>query len=155
MEFYQSMNKKFLSVFFIGFILGLGIFYGSRLLLTSDEISDPTPIFINLKSDLIQIVSPEAYSKISSPVKVSGRARGFWFFEASFPIKIIDENGNILGAGIAQVADGDWMTENFVSFQGEIAFVNTTTTKGFLIFEKDNPSGLPEKDDFLQWPVLF
>ena len=155
------MGKKTLLLFVVGFGFGIGIFYGGKFLFdkkqsTPDSVSSPqaTPSFVNQKDDLIQVAWPLAFSNISSPVKISGQARGYWFFEASFPVKVIDENGAVLGRGIAQ-AGGDWMVEDFVSFELEIDFIEPITETGYLLFEKDNPSGLPENADQLRWPVKF
>ncbi|MCJ7786739.1 GerMN domain-containing protein, partial [Patescibacteria group bacterium] len=78
----------------------------------------------------------------------------YWFFEASFPIKLVDEKGNELGIAIAQ-AQSDWMTEDFVPFEAELHFELPVTEKGTLILEKDNPSGLLENADELRIPVKF
>lgn len=115
-------------------------------------------IFDNPKKDLINVNLPKAYGRISSPINISGQARGYWFFEASFPVEIHDAEGKILGQGIAQAnppAGGDWMTEDFVPFSLSLEFLEPETENGFIIFKKDNPSGLPDKDDFLSWPVFF
>ena len=106
------------------------------------------------KENLIQVESPGANEVISSPLIVKGKARGFWFFEASFPVKLYDDNGFLLGLKPAQ-AQGDWMTENFVPFSVTFPFAVPSTPKGKLVLEKDNPSGLPENSDELIVPVYF
>jgi hypothetical protein len=106
------------------------------------------------KEDLIIVENPIAGEEISSPLFISGKARGYWFFEASFPIELVDENNNLIAQTIAQ-AKGEWMTEDFVPFEATLNFVNPKTNKGFLIFRKDNPSGLKEHDDELRVPILF
>jgi len=106
------------------------------------------------KEDLIVIESPIANEEISSPVSIKGRARGSWFFEASFPVKLFDEKGNLIATAIAQAKD-DWMTNDFVPFEAKLIFLASATQKGFLVFEKDNPSGLPENADELMMPVLL
>ena len=106
------------------------------------------------KKNLIRIEKPRPNDKVLSPLEIKGEARGYWFFEASFPIKLIDGNGNEIAHGIAQAAS-DWMTENFVPFQAKIEFQYPETKKGTLILEKDNPSGLPENADELRIPVTF
>lgn len=106
------------------------------------------------KEDLIQVESPQANDTITSPLVIKGKARGFWFFEASFPIRLYDDNGELLTTAIAQAQD-DWMTEEFVPFTAELKFENPKTEKGTLVLEKDNPSGLPENADELKMPVLF
>lgn len=106
------------------------------------------------KLDLIKISYPRPNDAIESPVTITGQARGYWFFEASFPIRIYDANGKELGWTIAEAQD-EWMTEDFVSFEAKLVFDKPTTETGLLVLEKDNPSGLPEKDDKLEVPVIF
>lgn len=106
------------------------------------------------KTDLIKISSPRPNEKIKSPLVITGEARGNWFFEASFPVKLYDEKNNLLASGVA-MAQGDWMTENFVPFKAELNFSVTEAQKGSLVLEKDNPSGLPENVDSLKVPVYL
>lgn len=106
------------------------------------------------KPDLIFASNIQAGDKIQNPVLVRGEARGYWFFEASFPVEVRDGSGNVLGRGIA-TAEGEWMTEEFVPFFATIEFSPGGNTEGFLAFVKDNPSGLPEHDDELLIPVRF
>jgi len=109
---------------------------------------------VNGKEDLIVVATPTQNTVVTSPLTVKGEARGFWFFEASFPVHVKNEKGEILGTGIAQ-AEGEWMTENFVPFTTTINFNSGAATNGVLVLEKDNPSGLPEHDDKLEIPVRF
>lgn len=102
----------------------------------------------------IRVFLPQPNDEISSPVSVKGEARGFWYFEASFPIRVVDATGKVLGTGIAQ-AQGEWMTTEFVPFALDIPFETPETPTGEIIFEKDNPSGLPENADEWRVPVRF
>src|SRR3989344_3351533 len=106
------------------------------------------------KGDLIRVINPRPNQTISSPLVLEGEARGTWFFEASFPIKLLDGNGKEITYTIAQ-AQGEWMTEEFVPFLATLEFTIPDTDTGTLIFEKDNPSGLPEHADALRMPVSF
>lgn len=106
------------------------------------------------KTDLIIIDSPRPNALVTSPLEVTGQARGTWYFEASFPVKLLDGEGNQLVIIPAQ-AQSDWMTEDFVPFKATLEFETPTTATGTLILEKDNPSGLPEHDDSLIVPVRF
>lgn len=92
--------------------------------------------------------------KISSPLKISGKARGFWFFEAQFTAELYDENNNLLGQAILTAQD-DWMTENFVPFEGELNFSNPQSKKGVLKFLSANPSGELENQKIFIVNVLF
>lgn len=99
--------------------------------------------------------NPKPSSKVESPLKVSGQARGTWYFEATFPVSLLDKDGNQLSAGFVE-AQGDWMTEEFVPFEGELEFdVPQGITEGFLVLEKANPSGLQEHREEIRIPVLF
>ena len=106
------------------------------------------------KLDLIKVDNPRPNQAIESPLYITGEARGFWFFEADFPVKLFDDNGFLLGVTPAQ-ASGDWMTEDFVAFKATLLFAVPSTPKGKLVLEKDNPSGLPEHADELIIPIYF
>lgn len=106
------------------------------------------------KMDLIRVNNPRPNQVVSSPLIISGEARGYWFFEADFPIKLYDADENLLGLAIAQ-AQSDWMTEDFVPFTASLEFAKPQTSSGTLILEKDNPSDLPEHADQLIIPVSF
>ncbi|MDO8558881.1 MAG: Gmad2 immunoglobulin-like domain-containing protein [bacterium] len=107
------------------------------------------------KKDLIRITSPRPNQAIRSPLTITGEARGYWFFEASFPVVLTDWDGLIIGQGIAQ-AKSDWMVTDFVPFEATLTFTadkNAYSNRGTLILRKDNPSGLSEHDDALEIPV--
>jgi len=109
------------------------------------------------KTDLIRINTPRPNQTISSPLTITGEARGNWYFEASFPIVLTDWDGKIIAKGIAR-AKSDWMTTDFVPFEATLTFTvdkNAYRNKGSLILRKDNPSGLPQNDDALEIPIMI
>ena len=106
------------------------------------------------RDNLIRISEPRPNTVITSPLAIKGMARGSWFFEGSFPVKLIDGNGAELAQGVAQ-AKVSWMTDEFVPFETTLSFAMPTTTTGTLFLNKDNPSGIPEHDDALRVPVRF
>ena len=103
---------------------------------------------------LIQVFLPLPNQQVASPLKVSGKAVGNWYFEASFPVMILDANGEKLGVVPAQAQSG-WMTTEFVPFEATLTFDKPTTKTGTLVLMKDNPSGLPEYDNSISIPVSF
>lgn len=107
-------------------------------------------------NDLIKVTSPLPGSTISSPLVISGEARGMWYFEGSFPIVVVNWDGLIIGEGFA-TAEGDWMTEAYVPFTATITFEANAPVypNGTLILQKNNASGLPELDDAFELPVVF
>jgi len=107
------------------------------------------------KKDLIVIVTPRPNDTVKSPLTITGKARGYWMFEGSFPVLLKDSNGVVIVEHYA-MTDENWMTEEFVPFTATLEFKNTpTSNKGTLTLKKDNPSGLPEYDDELIIPVSF
>jgi len=106
------------------------------------------------KPDLIVVDTPRIDDVVTSPLVIEGRARGPWFFEASFPVRMVDAEGNVLGQGHAE-ANGEWMTTDFVSFKAALTFTTPKTATGLLVLEKDNPSGNLDLSDELDIPVRF
>ncbi len=102
-------------------------------------------------SDLIHITSPKPGSRVSSPITVTGEARGTWYFEASFPLRLEDGTGTVIAQSYAMAQD-EWMTENFVPFFGEID-AGSYTGDAVLVFMNDNPSGLPLHEKEVRIPV--
>lgn len=106
------------------------------------------------KESLIKVYSPMPNELIESPVIIKGEAKGFWYFEASFPVYLYDENDNMIAMVIAQAKE-DWMTEEFVPFEIMLNFNKPEVKNGYFVFEKSNPSGLPENEDKVTIPVRF
>ena len=104
--------------------------------------------------ELIQVEEPLEDSVVTSPLRVRGEARGMWYFEASFPVRLETVDGEVLAVAPA-TAGSDWMTEEFVPFDLLLAFPDTTATEGVLVLERDNPTGMPEYDRVLRLPVRF
>ena len=103
------------------------------------------PIVVNIKDN----------QTVSNPIIIEGKARGNWFFEASFPIKLVDTSGNVISSTIGQATE-DWMTTDFVSFIANLEYDKPTSTKrAMLVLSKDNPSGLPEHDQSIFIPVIL
>lgn len=99
----------------------------------------------------IRINEPKKDAHVSSPIRITGEARGQWFFEASFPIILENSLGDEISLGIAE-ATAEWMTEAFVPFEGEIV---ATGAHGphTLVLMKDNPSGDPALDVQVRIPI--
>jgi len=104
---------------------------------------------------LITLTSPRANEEVQSPFIITGKAKGNWFFEGSFPVVLTNADGLTITETIA-TAKGNWMTESYVDFEANVNFISTDTNKkGTLILKKDNPSGLPENDMALEIPVIL
>lgn len=117
--------------------------------------------YTNANSDLIKVELPFPGAVVGKEFSVIGEARGTWFFEASFPIEVTDNTGKILSTGIAQAqpdpktGEINWMTEDFVPFKADIKAPESFIGPAVLILKKDNPSGLPEHDASISFPITI
>lgn len=142
------MNRKFLIILVILIVLTSGVVLLVKNIKTNQE-GERGAVNENIIVDL-----PQKNEEVKSPLIIKGRAKGFWFFEASFPVKLADEQGNLIAQTIA-TAKSDWMTTDFVDFEATLDFSVPSANAGFLVLEKDNPSGLPENADQIKIPVKF
>ena len=151
---------SFLIRLFIFSIVGTGIIFIVLLVpfvqkIKKGEVAIPFPSqSLDPHVDIIRVTHPEPNAVVTSPLVVEGDARGQWFFEASFPVILTDDKGNELAHIPAQALD-DWTTNDFVPFRADLEFASSTSSGGFLILKKDNPSGLPEHDDQIKIPIRF
>ncbi len=158
------MAKLILFIFlFIISYFGISHFY-----FASHSADAPTNIAGNVISDTKQI-SKESYqnsdssqisvdglkagSTVKIPLRVTGKAKGSWYFEGSFPVYVRDNKGEDVGYGIAE-AQGSWMTETPVPFVVDIFFTKSART-GSIVFHNDNPSGEESRDKSFTIPVSF
>ena len=102
----------------------------------------------------IRVANVQLNQAISSPSLIIGEAKGTWYFEADFPVYLLDDEGNEIAVAIA-IAQDDWMTEDFVPFKAKLDFEVEESGWGTLLFKKDNPSDISEYDDELRIPVLI
>ncbi len=102
----------------------------------------------------VSIAAPVQEAFVQSPVVITGRAVGNWFFEGVFLAQITDAKGGVLGQGQMK-AKTDWTVASLVDFSGTVTFNKSTTPTGFIVLRNDNPSGLPENAKVFTWPVQF
>ncbi len=103
---------------------------------------------------LVQLALPSPGATVSPPLRIEGVARGTYFFEGSFPVRLEDGDGNELITAPATAA-GDWMTDNWVGYSAILEFTPPKTETGTLILERDNPSGLERNAHRLRIPIRF
>jgi len=105
-------------------------------------------------SDLITVDIPVPNQLVTSPLTIEGQASGTWFFEATFPVKLLDGNGNVIAEYYAQTEE-EWMTEDFIDFTSVLEFDDPGTDTGTLLLIRDNPSDIREYDAQVEIPVRF
>ena len=111
-------------------------------------------VYIKSSNNLIKVSLPFPDAVVGKDFSIIGKARGSWFFEASFPIEVLDKNGNSL-VKINAKAQGDWMTENFVPFKVDIKIPDSYIGKATIVLIKDNPSGLTENAASMSFPITI
>ncbi len=108
----------------------------------------------NATKDLIEVALPFPGAVTGKEFSVIGKARGYWFFEASFPIQVFDKDGKLLATAIAQAQD-EWMTTEFVPFRADVKVPQSYIGPATLVLNKDNPSGLPENEASISFPFTI
>ena len=117
---------------------------------TLPGVIDPGPA----PNDLIRVDSPRSGDRVASPLVVRGSARGTWYFEATFPVTLLDARGTVLARSYA-TAQGEWMTSDFVPFTSTLTFPTPTTADGTLVLDAANASGDPARAQSVRVPVKF
>ena len=105
-------------------------------------------------ANTITVDQPLPQATITSPLIITGKAKGSWFFEGTAPVELKDASGVVIAHGTIK-AQGEWMTTNYVPFTGTLAFTRPVTKTGTLVLKNDNPSGDPKKQKELDIPVVF
>jgi hypothetical protein len=120
-----------------------------------DSVGGEAPASSEAQHEALRVAAPRRDALVTSPLVVTGEARGSWYFEATFPVSLLDAQGNTLANSYAQ-AQGEWMIEGFVPFRAELTFTlppDATDATGTLVLQKANPSGLPEHAAETRVPV--
>jgi uncharacterized membrane protein YqiK len=155
----KDMNTKILVLLIVAVVVLVGgyIFFTGNVNAPTVEEGAPsggTFAYINASKDLIVVDSPKPGESVGQTILVSGSARGYWYFEASFPIELQDSAGTVIAVAVAQ-AEGEWMTEEFVPFKARIELTTPYYGDMVLVLKKDNPSGEPQNDASVRFPVVI
>jgi hypothetical protein len=86
-------------------------------------------------NDMITVTSLTKNAVVKSPLTIKGEARGNWYFEASFPVKLFDVNGEQLAINPAQAIqelgdNADKVTVNWSPSRQTVAFSQTGNPAG-------------------------
>ncbi len=124
--------------------------------------TQPTPEFASCAQNiqncpmdnLIRVANPARYASVSSPLTATGEARGIWFFEGVFPVKLYNAKNVLIAQGQAR-AQGGWTTSDFVPFTANLVFFIPYEQAGTLVLANDNPSGLEENSKSISLPLTL
>ena len=143
------MKNRILALIFLVAALA-GLWYISQ----KNEPTTPSGsdiTWVNADENMITLELVRPGVNVLPKFTVTGSARGPWYFEASFPVEILDKDGKRLDMEPA-LAIGDWMTEEFVPFRVELD-VGTYSGPATIVLHKSNASGEPERDASMSVPV--
>lgn len=122
---------------------------------TQDPAQQGQATYANATENDIVVTLPFPGAVTGKEFSVTGKARGYWFFEASFPVYLYDEAGNELAVGLGspEPEGTEWMTTEFVNFKADIVAPQSYIGKATLVLKRDNPSGEPENDASVTIPI--
>ena len=86
--------------------------------------------------------SPKQGAIVSSSIVITGEALGTWFNEGQLMAYITDTAGEVIAETVV-LAQGEWMTENYVPFAASIFFklpAAKAGSDGKIIIKKENMS---------------
>jgi hypothetical protein len=159
---YMAKGWATVFVLFIIIILGLLVLLFAPTRTSAPSVTTTTTPTTATGSDTtsalsytIVVAAPTVSGAVTSPLTITGKARGTWYFEGSAPAVLLDQNGSVIAHGHIQ-AQGDWMTTEFVPFTGTLIFdPQPVGSTGTLVLTNDNPSGDPTRQKTLDIPVKF
>ena len=97
---------------------------------------------------MLILEAPVPGQTLGTSVSISGKIRGTWFNEGTFPLKLVNSDGVTVADGVAR-ADSEWTTEDFVPFSATLSFIYPEGAKrgaGKLVLMKDNHFQEGQKD---------
>src|SRR3989344_3404023 len=151
----RNKKLKIISCLILLPLIGYFVFFSNQEIQDQDSNTTKEEItYFKASADLITVELPFPGAVTGKEFSVIGKARGVWFFEASFPIDVLDKDGKILVQTFA-TAQGEWMTNDFVPFKGEVKVPESYIGPATLILRKDNASGLPEHDASVSFPFVI
>jgi hypothetical protein len=121
---------------------------------TTDTPAPAAAPAVDARSTDVQLDTPQAGARVTSPLAVTGTAPAGWYFENQFPVSLIDAQGAIIVQAPA-TPRVNW-TENAEpkQFDASLAFSVTTDTPATLVLQEDMPQeGVAPRE--LRIPVVL
>jgi hypothetical protein len=158
-----SKTVKIISSVIIGIVIILVVWLVMQKSAQAPAVIENEPIISN--TELPQVTNPETFSvaisqnsTVSAGQTISGSVPGFWFFEGSFPVSLVDNNDNVFGTVIA-TSTSDWMTSDIIPFTITLPTTLSYTGPGKIVFTRDDPSdgesSIPLSETTATIPVIF
>ncbi len=146
----------------------LGLFAVSFLQRSALEVDSTNDLFSQVSTAtsstdafpgtvLISLHNPKAYSEITSPLFVTGEARGVWFNNGEFTVTVYDADRMQIAEASATALVPINNSDDFVPF---VALLNFTSkhprSNGFIMVKRGGASALnPSPWDYREIPIYF
>ncbi len=111
-----------------------------------EEEQNPGGDVLSEKGQKLYLSNIKNGDTVKMGYEVKGQAPGNWYFEGTFPVRVLNIQGEVVSTFVATTYD-DWMNETTVPFSVIIDFPLEQEGAYVLQFEKSNPSGLDENSD--------
>lgn len=111
-----------------------------------DEVSNTDQQVLSEKGSILILDNIKDGDTVDEGFEIKGRVSGEWFFEGTFPVRVLNTQGEIIESLIA-TSKGDWMTSNLVDFTFTLDLDLDKESIVKIVFEKSNASNLVENDD--------
>ncbi len=92
-------------------------------------------------TDIARVTAPAANATVTSPLHVTGIAPADWYFENSFPVSLVDAQGNTIAEAPA-TPRVNWM-ENTEPKEFDATLTFTATGPATLVLQEDNSGDRP------------
>ena len=148
--YYMKNNKTIWAVIGV-IVVGFGLYEWKK---GPAVPPGPQATYANATKNDIESYLPFPGAVTDKAFTMKGQARGTWYFEGSFPAAVLGQDGSVIWSGPVQ-ADGEWMTEEFVPFTGQVSVPKEYTGPATVVMKKDNPSGEPANDASLSFPITI
>jgi len=86
-----------------------------------EEIENIGGEVLSEKGQTLYLDNIKSGDTVQMGYKMKGQAPGSWYFEGSFPVRVLNIQGEVVSSLVASTSD-DWMTENSVPFSVVIDF---------------------------------
>ncbi len=111
-----------------------------------DEVSNTDQQVLSEKGSILILDNIKDGDTVDEGFQIKGRVSGEWFFEGTFPVRVLNTQGEIIESLIA-ASEGGWMTSNLVDFTFTLDLDLDKESIVKIVFEKSNASNLVENDD--------
>ena len=100
-----------------------------------------TPPSAGTVSDVAIVTTPSANATVRSPLHITGIAPANWYFENSFPVRLVDAQGNTIAEAPA-TPRVNWM-ENTEPKEFDATLTFSATGPATLVLQEDNSADRP------------